>query len=196
STLKADTLYENQKISDILVNTTPENAKESIEKLLNVKFDYYILMEYDKFCDIYNKLGAVNYTVLSDIKYKNSTSAFPYSLKIKAGEQTIEGKQAVSLIRYYLEEENNASFANDVMLCSLSQQINKNNVANSEELFELFIMNSQTNITVKDFSLAEDNLTVLSDERTSASVYSASAEYDKNTITQDSLRSIKSYFAK
>lgn len=196
STLKADTQCKDNKLSDILIKTTPENAAANVENLFNIEFDYYIVMEYTKFCDVFNKMGKINYTAVSDIKFRNNHSPSTYSLRIKEGEQKIDGKDAVSLIRYYLDEENNTSLANEIMLSSLSQHINKANVENSEELFQLLIANSQTNITVKDFSLAGDSLIVLSDERTAPSIYNALGEYKNNTLTDESIRSIKAYFVK
>lgn len=196
SSLKADTQCGENKLGDILVKTTAENAVESVEKLFNIDLDYYIVMEYTKFCDVFNKMGKINYTAVSDIKFRKNDSPSTYSLRIKAGEQKIDGKDAVSLIRYYLDEENNISLANELMLSSLAQHINKENVESSEDLFQLLIANSQTNITVKDFSLAGDNLIVLSDERTAPSIYNALGEYKNNTLTEESIRSIKAYFVK
>ncbi len=196
SALKADTLCNKKNLNEMITASTPENAKTGIEKLLNVKFDYYLSMEYSNFCEFYDMLGATNYPVISDIKFKDNDSVSPYSLKLKAGEQKISGKEAVALIRYYLDEKKNTSAANDFILSGLLQQINKDNVENAEELFQYFVMNAQTNITVRDFSLAQGNLSVLSDERTAASVYSADAQYDNTSLKKESMQSIKSYFSK
>ena len=65
-----------------------------------------------------------------------------------------------------------------------------------EKLFNNFVAAANTNITVRDFSLGQDRLTVLTDDRTGTGAYSAVCEYEENTITQQSLQKIKGYFVK
>ena len=99
-------------------------------------------------------------------------------------------------MRYYLDVEKKPSLANDIMLTILTQQINENNYENKDELFEKFIASSKTNITVKNYSMAEDSLIVLSNENTGVKVYNAPAEYKNNKITKDSIKEVRGYFVK
>lgn len=196
SVLKADTQFDGVSLSKIFSSSGIENVKKSVETQLGVSFDYYIGMELNSFINFYNELGNVSYPVLNDIRFKSSKSEVSYSLKIKAGEKNIDGKEYVSLIRYYLEEENNMSQANEIVLTALSQQINSKNLEKSEDLFKSFVTVANTNITIRDFSLSGDNMAVLSHDQVGVRVYNASGSYSKNKIDENDLQKIKSYFVK
>lgn len=196
SMLRADTVVEGEKLSTIFNKSGAENVKKAVESLLDTSIDYYISMESDKFTEVYEKFGEINYPVINSIKYKNNDTAVPFSVRVKEGEQSLKGSQIIGLMRYYLDVEKKPSFANDIMLAILTQQINENNYENKDELFEKFIASSKTNITVKNYSMAEDSLIVLSNENTGVNVYNAPAEYKNNKITKDSLKEVRGYFVK
>lgn len=194
--LKADTVCDGSSLEKIYSQSTVQNVKTAVENLLGTEFDYYISMDSGKFADFFYSMGEFSYPVLSEIKFKSKNKAVDYSVRLKEGEQNLSGAQVVNLIRYYLEEKNNTSAANDLILNSLLQQINSESLEKSEELFKLFITSADTNITVRDFSLAGDGMIVLSDDRTGAGTYSAVAEYDGGSISSESLQKIKGYFIK
>lgn len=196
TSLKASTVIDGKSIADVYKKSSAQNVKTAVESMLSTKIDYYISMQSDKFAEIYSKFGEINYPVISDIKFKNNNSAVPYSLKIKEGEQKIKGSQLIGLMRYYLDEKSNTSVANDIFLSVVSQQINENNAQKSEELFQYFITNCETNITVKNFSASRDTIEVFSDERSGVNIYNAPAEYKNNKIIASSLKEIKGYFVK
>lgn len=196
SVLKADTLCDGNTLADIYAGSGAQNVKKAVESLMGVSFDYYISMDNRKFSEFFDSLGDFNYPVLSEIKFKSRDKAVNYSLKLKAGEQKLSGQQVINLIRYNIEENNNTSAANDLMLNSLLQLVNSENAANSEELFKQLVTTADTNITVRDFSLSGDNITVLADDRTGAGAYSAVAEYEGNSLSKESLQKIKGYFVK
>lgn len=196
SMLRADTVVEGEKLSMIFKKSGAENVKKAVESLLNTSIDYYISMESDKFTEVYEKFGEINYPIINSIKYKNNDTAVPFSVRVKEGEQSLKGSQIIGLMRYYLDVEKKPSLANDIMLTILTQQINENNYENKDELFEKFIASAKTNITVKNYSMAEDSLIVLSNENTGVKVYNAPAEYKNNKITKDSIKEVRGYFVK
>ncbi len=196
SSFRADTVVEDERLSTIFKKSGEENVKKAVEVLLDTTIDYYISMESDKFSDIYEKFGEINYPVISSIKYKNNDIAVPFSVRVREGEQRLKGTQVIGLMRYYLDVEKKPSHANDIMLTILTQQINEANYENKDELFEKFIASAKTNITVKNYSMAEDSLIVLSNENIGINVYNAAAEYKNNKITKDSLKEVKGYFIK
>lgn len=196
SMLRADTVVEGEKLGMIFKKSGAENVKKAVESLLNTSIDYYISMESDKFTEVYEKFGEINYPVINSIKYKNNDNAVPFSVRVKEGEQSLKGSQIIGLMRYYLDVEKKPSLANDIMLTILTQQINENNYENKDELFEKFIASAKTDITVKNYSMAEDSLIVLSNENTGVKVYNAPAEYKNNKITKDSIKEVRGYFVK
>ncbi|MCC8016907.1 MAG: hypothetical protein LIO43_06095, partial [Clostridiales bacterium] len=155
----------------------------------------YIDESYDDFKSMFDEMGSVNYTVLNDIKYKD-TSRYGYNIKIKEGDQKINGDTAQKLMRYYISEEKNYSAVNDIILSAMSQQINETNFDKREKLFSKFIDYSITNVTVKNFIESFDDLRVLSSETTGVNVYNCSVQYDGNNIISSSVDDIKGYFIK
>lgn len=195
-TLKAGTICDGNSLADIYKQSGAPNAKKAIETLMGTEFDYYISMDKKEFSDFFERLGDFSYPILSEIKFKSSGLTVDYSVRLKAGEQKLNGSQVVNLIRYYLDEENNTSAANDLILNSLLQMINSDNLSKSEDLFRLLVTTADTNITVRDFSMAADGLTVLADDRTGPGAYSAIAEYESENINKNSLQKFKGYFIK
>ena len=106
-----------------------------------------------------------------------------------------QNSQAVNLVRYFLES-NNQQNANDVLLTSLSKQMNPDNFENKDSLFQNLVTKSNTNITVRDYSAADDGITVLCNSQNGISVYGAEIKYKKNKITKDTLQNAKGYFVK
>lgn len=196
SNLKADTICDGTSLYDVFKQSGAQNVQKAVESLLGTEFDYYISMDNKKFSDFFDELGDFYYPILSDIKYKSSGEEVNYSVKLKSGEQKLSGMQVINLIRYYLDDQNNASAANDLILNSLLQQSSSKNFEKSETLFKHFVTSADTNITVRDFSLAGDRILVLTDDRTNVNTYSAIAEYNDNSISSDSLQKIKGYFVK
>ncbi len=194
-TLKSSTEYDGSTLGYIYAHSGVLNVKSATENMISTTFDYYIDFQRDKFTEYFDSLGSVNYALVSDIKYKNNKSAVPFTVRMKAGEQVIKGTQAVNLVRYFLETNSQQS-ANDVLLTSLSKQINVDNFANKDSLFQDLVTKSNTNITVRDYSAADDDITVLCNSQNGISVYGAEVKYDKNKIIKDTLQNAKGYFVK
>lgn len=195
-TLKPSTEYDGSTLSYIYSHSGVQNVKSAVENMFSTSIDYYIDFEKDKFADYYDSLGEVNYAVSSDIKYKNNKTTVPYTVRIKAGEQVIKGSQAVNLVRYYLESGNNQSGANDILLTSLSKQLNAENFAEKDSFFQDFVTKANTNITVRDYAAADDKITVLCNSQNGISIYGAEIKYKNNKITKKTLQKAKGYFTK
>lgn len=195
TTIKGNTEIDGDSLDKILLRSGEKNALLAIESLLDTDFDYYISFERDKFIDLFDHMGSVKYPLVEEIRYKNNAAPLPYSIRLKEGEQSIKGAKAVDLVRYFLDNDKESQ-ANDFLLNCLVQQINSQNYEKKEELFQLFIKNSATNITVRDFSKSDDTLMVMSSERSGVKVYNAPVSYSNNKIKNDSLKEIKGYYVK
>lgn len=196
SVIKADTELDGKTLNSIFAASGSQGVTTAIETALGIELDYYMAFEKSDFEDFYNKLGAVHYPIVNEIKHRESDSPSNYTLKMKAGEQKIDGKHFINLIRYYADIENNFSQANELLLVSLSQQLNSENMINGDDLFRTFSKIAETNITIRDYSLAADRLRVISNEQSSIGVYNAPAQYDGNKISDEGLKKIKGYFVK
>lgn len=195
SVLKAGTELDGNTLGGIFASSGVQNVVNAVEAAFDCEFEYYMSFEKTDFQDFFNSLGEINYPVINDIKYRDD-SASPYTLKMKAGEQKINGQHFVNMIRYYVEAENSTSQASELVLTALTQQLNSENMENSEKLFKSFSALADTNISIRDFSSATNALTVITNSQASMSVYSAGAEYDGNKITAEGLKSVKGYFVK
>ncbi len=194
-TLDSSTISEGKKFSDIYKSGGAGNVMNAVNQLLGINIDYYIDENIDNFKKMFDTMGKVKYNVLNDVKYKD-TSYYGFNIKVKAGEQTIDGDIATKLMRYYAAKEYNYEAVNDIILTAISQQINKDNYERKEKLFSTFIECSKTNISVKNFTENLNGMKVLSSETTGVNIYNAKPQYDGNNLTSSSISDIKGYFTK
>lgn len=194
-TLDKNTRVNEKTIEEIYLNSGDAGLMNILSDYFGINIDYYINESTENYSDMFSLLGKVNYIVGADVKYKD-TSRYGFNIKIKEGEQNLDGDKAIKLIRYYLEKEKNYSAVNEILLNSLSQQINEENFDKRERLFHTFIEKSSTNITVKNFTQGVDNMKVLSSETTGVNVYNVEVGYDGFTVGDESLANIRAYFSK
>ncbi len=188
------TVSQNTSLNDSYKSGGAGKVADEMSLMLGAEIDYYIDQTVDNYKKMFSAMGDINYTVLSDIRYKDS-SIYGFNVKIKAGDQKIDGDAASKLMRYYMAQEDYQSVS-DILLSSLSQQINEENYDNRENLFSKFIDCAATNITVRSYTDSEDGMLVLSRETTGVNVYSVSPEYSEKSVTAQSLADIRGYFSK
>lgn len=194
-TLSPSTNADGTDINSIYKSSGAGGVVNSLNNLFGIDIDYFIDESFEDYQDMFDAFGSVNYMVLEDVKYKD-TSKYGFNIKIKAGEQKFNGDNAEKLMRYYIVKEQNYSAVNDMILASLSQQINEENFEKRENLFSKFIQYSTTDITVKNFTENIDAMKVLSSETTGVNVYNAAVQYDGDSIISSSINDIKGYFTK
>lgn len=194
--LQPSTLLDGNSVASIYKSGGVNNLVQALESDLSVDIDFYMIMKVSDFISFFDNMGTVHYPIAQDIKYKDSDSADTYSVKLSAGEQTLDGKKFLSLLRYYVNVEKDCNTANDLVLNGLSQLINSDNAGRKDELFKDFIVLSKTNMTVKDFSERDDDITVLTDNRTGVNTYNVEISAQDGNLTAQSKSSIKSYYAK
>lgn len=195
ATIKNDTQIEGKKLSEIYANAGGAGVQTNLNAYLGINIDYYVDESVNNFSDWFDSLGKVNYTLIDDVRYKD-TSRYGFNIKLKSGEQVLDGDKASKLLRYFAGEGDNILAVNDIFLAALSQQINAENYEQREKLFNVFIEKSETNFTVKDFTESVDGLKVLSDDTTGVNVYNVNTSCERGKLTEQSLSDIKAYFAK
>ena len=197
------------KICNLLPQTTAEGSTlagvyttgginslvQMTETATGIKPDFYIVMTVTDFASFFDDLGEVNYPLAADIKYRNTTAADPFSLRINAGEASLNGKRFTALWRYFLEEKDLKS-ANDLGLAALNMLFSADNGAKKEELFRDFVTLARTNLTVRDFSGRSDNITVLTGAQNGVNAYNVEPEYSGNALTARDKSTIQGYFSK
>ena len=194
--VKAGTVIDGSALSQIYKQSGAENAVRQLETLFDADIDYYVAISSEAYADVFDDMGNINYPIISDIRYKNTRLPETLNFRIKSGEQSLRGTQVINLVRYYLDVENNPSIASDILLNALSQQMNGENLQNSEEIFRKLITNCDSNITIREFSKSGEMLEVLANDRNGARIYNASIEYKDDKPTEKSLKNARGYFAK
>lgn len=194
-TFSPQTVADENSVSQIYKNSGAAGVANSLSRLFGIEIDFYIDMDYSDYATMFDYLGSVNYTVLNDVIYKD-TSRYGYNIRISAGNQKLDGDNAVKLMRYYVSQENNYTAVNDILLSAASQHMNEENYANRESVFSRFIEYSQTDFTVRDFTQKQNNLLVLSSSTTGVNIYSVPVIYEGKNLTSDSVSDILGYFSK
>ncbi len=193
-TINAETEIDGNKISDIYKKGNAGNVLNAVSSLFGIEIDYFISQNIKEYRDVFDYMGEINYTVSEDIRYKDN-SYYGFNIKVSSGNQKIDGDLSSKLMRYYLTQER-YDLVNNLILNALSQQINPENYERKEKIFSRLIDNSVTNITVKNYNEADDEIRVLSDETTGAAIYSVSPIYNGNEIVSSSIDETKGYFEK
>ena len=193
-TLDKNTRSDGKSLLDIYKAGGAGNVVNAVKSLIGIDIDYYIDESVDEYKKMYDAFGSINYLVLNEIRYKD-TSTYGFNIKLKGGNQSVNGDLASKLIRYYLSE-NDYETVNEIMLAALTQQVNPENYEKKDKLFSSFIKLSKTNITITDFSNCENTLKVLSSETTGVNVYSVAVDYENNSLTEESINNINGYFTK
>ena len=197
------------KICNLLPQTTAEGSTlagvynsgginslvQMTETATGIKPDFYIVMTVTDFASFFDDLGEVNYPLAADVKYRNTTAADPFSLRISAGEASLNGKRFTALWRYFLEEKDLKS-ANDLGLAALNMLFSADNGTEKDELFRNFVTLARTNLTVRDFSGRSDNIKVLTGTKNGVNAYNVEPEYNGNALTARDKSTIQGYFNK
>lgn len=194
-TIDPQTQEDGKILSNTYESLGAAGVTSSVSRIFGVDIDYYADFDYTDYESFFDYLGSVNYTVLSDVRYKD-TSRYGYNIKVSEGNQSLSGDTAVKLMRYYVSQEKNYSAVNDIILSAVSQHVNTENYEKRERVFSKFIESTKTNITVRDFTAQQNNLTVLSSETTGVTVYNVPINYEGSTVTSDSVRDVLGYFSK
>lgn len=207
--IQADMDSVSYKLCNLLPQTTAEGSTlagvyasgginslvKMTETATGIKPDFYIVMTVTDFASFFDDLGEVNYPVAADIKYRNTTAADTFSLRISAGEASLNGKRFTALWRYFLEEKDIKS-ANDLGLTALNTLFNADNGTKKDDLFRDFITLARTNLTVRDFSGRSDHITVLTGTQSGVNAYNVELEYNGNALTARDKSTIQGYFSK
>ncbi|WP_066633883.1 LCP family protein [Desulfolucanica intricata] len=86
------------RINSANVYGGPELAVKTVEKLLGVPIDYYVLTNFNGFTDIVDTLGGVTIDVEKNMYYYDPTDDF--LIDLKKGTQRMDGEKAIQYVRY------------------------------------------------------------------------------------------------
>lgn len=120
---------------------------QAIEKLINNKIDYYLLLNMDGFINIVNKIGGIDFELDRDISRKDM------GIYLKKGKQHLNGQQALAVARFRYEPMGDIArvkrqirLLKEVMNQSMTKKISTNNLFLIKDLED----NIQTDLSLKD----------------------------------------------
>lgn len=194
--LSPDTMIDDQSVTDIFSLGGGASLQTKMTEYFGFEIDYFAQFTTSSFVEFANDLGSFVYPSNEEIKYSGGKADDTYTIHIKEGEQNIGGKELSNILRYYSKDKPNFERANEIMLYALTSLFNQDNYDDAQALFRLFISSASTNITVRDFENGKDAIQVFCYKNTDITVYSCTAQYEKNIISQNSVQEIKGYFSK
>lgn len=77
-----------------------EAQRDAIEKIVGVPIHYYVKVNYYGLVAVVNTIGGVNVNVPFDMKYDDKYAVPELHIDLKAGQQTLNGDQAMQYIRW------------------------------------------------------------------------------------------------
>lgn len=193
-TLSPNMVIDGDSVLDLYLTGGGALVQSKLVSHLGIDIDYYIDFERSDFVEFLNSFGTFIVPIKDDIMFNSGYDDDSYSIRVGDGEQTISGSDAPNLVRYYINEKNDYSSANEVVLYGLTQLFNADNFEKCDQFFRKMITNSSSNITVRDFENNKASVMVFCHKNSDIIVYSCTPKYSEKKLTDKSIQNIKGYF--
>lgn len=89
-----------EKINHSFAYGGPELTLKTVEDLLGVDIDHYVVVDYKVVSDYVDLIGGVKFNVPMDMSYSDPVADPPLKIDLKAGEQVLDGDKALQYLRY------------------------------------------------------------------------------------------------
>lgn len=159
---------EKAKVSDrinAVYRTSPEKAVEAVNRITGLDIKYYVLVDTQIVADLVDIIGGIEYDVIMDMKYDDSSQDL--HINLKKGRQMLTGDQVVQLTRfrhnndgstypydYGIEDYGRMRTQRSVIKLLAKKTIDIKNVTEIGNIIDTFSKNVKTNIdvqSVKDY---------------------------------------------
>lgn len=129
----------------------PNLLVATVEKLLGIKVNHYVRINYKSVEQVVDALGGIEIDVPMDMKYSDPYSKPPLKINIKKGLQTLDGENVIHFLRYrkgYTNQdigriEAQQQFANAL----IDKLISPGTLIKIPQLIDIFHSNVDTNIS-------------------------------------------------
>ncbi len=165
--LPADTSVSSGSLKDIYQKGGAAALEKPISDLSGLSFTKYIKMSQSQLKKVISKIGEVTVRIPSDINYKGAD----FSLLLDAGDQNLTSDL---FCKYFLYADN--SGRRDAAVSLLNTLMTAKNIPSQDTLFNFIMNNTDTDISVVDYSKVSSVLTSFVQE-TSGNVASAANEF-------------------
>lgn len=143
---------EHNKINGAPCVLGAEQFVKEISNALGVRIDYYLCLDLNTLEKMVDMISGIEIDIPVDMDYEDPAQGL--SIHLKAGKNTLNGKQALGFLRYragYATGDIGRLDAQKLFLNAFSKKVSEqNNPRLCLELFKLIMKNSETNIKEKD----------------------------------------------
>jgi len=122
-----------------------------VTEVTGVPINYYCVINVDSFVKIIDLIGGVEYNV--PIRMYHPDAQSQYTIDIRKGQQTLNGKKAAQFCRFRSTSENDFGRMNrqkDFLLASLRQVRDKFEISQIEDFIKIFNESVKTNMSGRD----------------------------------------------
>ncbi len=78
----------------------PELSMQTVGDLLGLQVHYYVYTDFDGFIELVDAVGGVELDVEKDMEYITAADGPDYDIQLKAGQQLLNGREALGYVRY------------------------------------------------------------------------------------------------
>jgi len=143
----------------------PELALDTVNKLLGLKMNYYVRVDYKIVEELVDIIGGVEIDVPKNMVYSDPVADPPLHINIKKGRQVLDGEKALQYLRYrkgYANQDlGRIDAQQNFMKEAIKQGLKPANIIKLPQIIESSFRNLDTNIpvdTVMKFSLKAKNI--------------------------------------
>lgn len=169
-----------------------------VKDCIGFRPDGYVLVELDVFIDLVDLFGGVEFDVPMDMYYEDPTQDL--YINLQAGMQTLDGEQAMGLVRYrygYADADiGRVSVQRDFMMAAMSQWASVKNIPKLPQALKLITDNALTDLSTNNLIwLAQSVLQCGTDDMQMLTIpHYLTSEYVIIDADSDYLDCINTYF--
>lgn len=89
-----------EKINHSFAYGGPELTVKTVENLLGIDIDHYVVVDYQVVSEYVDLIGGVEFNVPMDMSYSDPVADPPLKIDLKAGDQILDGDKALQYLRY------------------------------------------------------------------------------------------------
>ena len=140
-----------QKINAALALGKENLAVKTVKEVTGVPIHHYVTVNFDAVEDIVNALGGIDFYVPSNMNYED-----PYQdlyIHLNKGQQHLNGKQAVQLLRYRgyaMADIERSNVQRDFIQALVDQKLTVSNIDKIPEIYSAVNKNIKSNMTLAD----------------------------------------------
>lgn len=124
---------------------------EKVTEVTGIPINYYVTINMNSFIKIVDLIGGVDYNVPFDMVHRDAQEKF--DINLKAGQQNLNGREALQFVRYRSTAENDFGRVNrqkDFLVAAVKQVLKKFSVTQIEDYIQIFSENVVTNMSVQN----------------------------------------------